>query len=736
MYLSAPWDDLPGYALPGGGSLLAALVLAAYVMNDKGKRGGSQPNQELNRAIERVVGGFVRGIGRYVGGRDLSGEPRSTATWWRSGALVDDDGTTLGDVAAVPPPRTAEPAAGVSVPLSKPSSPRRPPVLLVPFTAAWGVVSSMGRGLSAWARWPHAARSLVRLAPIPAVWGLWRHPEETQWALAGAGVGVLMVAISGPGGLGWWSPRTPTDDETMGPAVWAGVRQVLRLDEEERREKWLKLSPDLSAADGRIVLRLPLAWMGGKEAMNALEHIIATRIPGEWVAHWERSGASQHVQWMRKPKPVEKPRLPEYVEWKSTGNRYEVFVGQAIEGDSIVDAVIRTETATPHWGVAGDTGSGKSTVLYIPIVHARQHGELVDILDTKQNSLIEAEGASGVRIHKTVRSCVAAFGEFMVSMMAAESAQGKYADPEARAQLVPRLLVIDELPTLIKLAYTWWRHGLKGKGAPPFLDWFSMILLQGRSSRHRIVVGTQQFANTFFGGTMERAQIGTKIIVGMQDRVSWGVAFGQSTPVIQFDTKVKGRGAFSDKRQTPDGEHLYVRELQPSYITPRVAGLLAQCAPAPGWFDSGAMAPWISEEVLKEADLTTAVRSFLPGGKYGPDPLPGVTPAAARVIGGGSPSSAAVTAPGVTAGVTGGVTAVARAAAVAEEEALPDTYSLAQACDAGILPWKHGTARQYKKRSEERGIGFPEGVTDGRTAYYTEAELKDWLTRWEGREAK
>uniref|UniRef100_UPI002E76BFB6 hypothetical protein n=1 Tax=Streptomyces sp. GSL17-113 TaxID=3115365 RepID=UPI002E76BFB6 len=94
-----------------------------------------------------------------------------------------------------------------------------------------------------------------------------------------------------------------------------------------------------------------------------------------------------------------------------------------------------------------------------------------------------------VRIHKTTRECIAAFGEFLASMMAAEAAQEKGADPHMRSQLVPRTLVVDELPTLIKLAYSWWRYGLKQKGTPPFLDWLGIILLQGRSSNHRIVVG-------------------------------------------------------------------------------------------------------------------------------------------------------------------------------------------------------------------------------------------------------
>ncbi|MFF5924166.1 hypothetical protein ACFY8C_38450 [Streptomyces flavochromogenes] len=725
---AALWDgvDLPNYALPGGGTLLAALALIAYAMQGKSKA-GSRANEELNAGIERVVGGLFRGIGRYVAGRDLTGEPRSTATWWRSGILVDDGGASVDDVAAIPAPRTH------ADPLEKPAAGSRPAVrraVLLPFR----VVASMGRALAEWSRWPRAARSLCRLAPLLAAWGLWRHPEPTQAALIGAAVVVLLVALTGPGGLSWWVPRTPTDDETLGPAVWAGARQVLRLDEKTPRGKWLRIDPDLSVEGARIVLRLPLEWMGGKEAMNALQHVVDTRVPGEWVSQWKRSGASQYVQWTRKPKPAEKPVLPDYVEWKSTGSRYEVFVGQAVEGDRIVDVMVHTQSATPHWGVGGDTGSGKSTVLYIPIVHGRQHGELIDILDTKQNSLIEAEGASGVRVHKTVRSCVAAFAEFMVSMMAAEAAMGKTAAPGARAQLIPRTLVIDELPTFIKLAYTWWRYGLKGKGVPPFLEWFSIILLQGRSSDHRIVVGTQQFANNFFGGTMERNQIGTKIVVGLQDRISWGVAFGQSTPVIQYDVTVKGRGAFADKRQAPDGDHLYVREFQPAYITPRVPQILAECLPAPAWFDAGERAPWITEDVLKEADLVAAVGAFLPGGAVGP-PVPSVvTPGAGVGATSHPPSSAPVTGTAMTGSVTGSVTGVgsaSRGSGTDEDAALPTTYSLAEACAAGMVPWKYATARQYKRRSEEKGITFPEGVTDGRTTYYSEEELKDWVARWQ-----
>ncbi|MEU4755543.1 hypothetical protein AB0F93_31795, partial [Micromonospora tulbaghiae] len=83
---AAPWDhlsDLPGYALPSGGGLLLALVLVAYVMNDRGGAGGrgSGPNKELNEAIDRGARTLARTVGRYVAGRDLRGEPRTTWPW-------------------------------------------------------------------------------------------------------------------------------------------------------------------------------------------------------------------------------------------------------------------------------------------------------------------------------------------------------------------------------------------------------------------------------------------------------------------------------------------------------------------------------------------------------------------------------------------------------------------------------------------------------------------------------
>lgn len=63
---------------------------------------------------------------------------------------------------------------------------------------------------------------------------------------------------------------------------------------------------------------------------------------------------------------------------------------------------------------------------------------------------------------------------------------------------------------------------------------------------------------------------------------------------------------------------------------------------------------------------------------------------------------------------------------------VPVRYSLEEAWEKGILPWKASTARTYlRKRSPERGIPVPEGELDGQTVRYTEDELTIWRAAWE-----
>ncbi len=599
------------------------------------------------------------------------------------------------------------------------------------------VLAAVGRTLGAWRRWPYAGRSAARVGVLALAAGLYVDAWRGWTVLALLGLLLVLVAavVTGPACLGWWRPRELTDAETYAPSLWVAVRQLLRVPEDQEREKWLTLTDSLEGDDARVTVRLPIEWLGTDEQQAALRGVMESRLPGEWeVVRWNLLGGNHWMQMRRKRKPKPKPQMPNSfgVPWQRSDDQYRIHVGKVRDGDEIVDVWVDVESATPHWGVAGGTGAGKSTVLYIPVVHGRQHGWLVDLLDPKQNSMKEANDHSGIRTHVTMSSCAAALAEFLISMIAAETAK-RNGLPPGTQKPIPRLLVIDELPSLIMLLSIWWQYGLKKTGKPPFLSWFIMALLQGRSADHRLVVGTQQFAREFFGGTMGRDQLGTRIVIGEQEPSSWVVAFGQGAPVIDYDTSVKGRGAYASKGSNfSDTDR--VREFQPPYITPEVDRLLSACAEAPAWFDEGEMAPWITPEVLARMMEEAACEDFLPGGKHGPVTL--VTGAAHT---GGAPSSEAVTrlseAPSVTGSVTGPrVPAQARQEAPAAPdtaEELPDVYTLPQACKLGILPYKESSIRTIKKRSKMKGADFPEGMEVAGVTYYTEAELTDWLNRWQ-----
>ncbi|MFE4687256.1 type IV secretory system conjugative DNA transfer family protein [Streptomyces sp. NPDC056721] len=665
-------------------------------------------------ALTEGLAVVISGLWRFAAGQPLWGEPRSDATFLHRGVLLDRRPLKSAGTLAQGADATSATSA-------------------VEQTEAGAKAPGGAARVDVWHQWPGAARSVVRLGAAAAGFGLWRAPMGTLAALAVA-VPLSVVLMKAMGNKG----ADRTDAQTYGPGLWAALIQVLRLSGEDQERGdcyWMGLSDDLASDGARIVIRLPLQWLGHEKERAALALAVATRVPGEWQGAYFQRGRRHYAEFTPKPAPKPRPQLAPSVPWRSTGNPFKVYVGQAIEGERVVDVVVSTESDTPHWGVAGDTGSGKSTVLYIPVVHGRLNGWVVDILDNKENSMIEAEGHSGVRVHKTTRACMGAIAEFMTSMIAAEKANGLDGDPRLRQMLVPRLLVIDELPTLIRFAYTWWKFGIRQKGTPPFIDWFTIILMMGRSSGHRVVVGAQQFDNALFGGTIGRKQIGTKITIGKQDMVSWGVAFGQNAPRFGYDTDTKGRGAYADKKTDPDGgDFAWVREFQAAYITPHVKELLAEAPEAPQWFDRGEMAPWITPEALMQAQEEAAADNFLPGGDFAPLSRPVVPVRRNRGQQGGLSWSGTGTALlGTVSGTAAGTVeqAVALASERAEDEALPETYSIAEACKRGILPWSYDTARKYLlQRSKAKGVPVPDGVTDGKVTYYTEPELQSWLKAW------
>ncbi|MEU5061293.1 MULTISPECIES: hypothetical protein [unclassified Streptomyces] len=64
-----------------------------------------------------------------------------------------------------------------------------------------------------------------------------------------------------------------SDAQIYGPGLWAALIQVLRLsgEDQQRGERyWLGLSDDLRGDEARIVVRLPLQWLGHEKERAVL----------------------------------------------------------------------------------------------------------------------------------------------------------------------------------------------------------------------------------------------------------------------------------------------------------------------------------------------------------------------------------------------------------------------------------------------------------------------------------
>jgi hypothetical protein len=735
----------------------------------------------IGRGLYRVL---LAPVGRFLTGRETWGAARSNATWFRSGHYPEaitshaagslapgaDQAAGMASEALYGPEpydwgplkaRAAQWAEGASERLWS----RRggmPPAwaswcaekagalgwgLAVAGRHSVAVLGSMGGALSHFGRWPYAARAVARwwvLAVVLAVVSETVVGTYAALAVAAGAVAAVVAGATGPAGWARWAPRPVSDYEAFAPGLFEGVAPILGLSTTGNPEKeqapdqlgdWMLFPDRLADPDAKITITLPMGWQASTTQTAALEHAIATRVPGAWVPSYQLYGDTHWVSFSHKPKPVRPEPLPEYVRWVPTGDPLRTYYGETADGP----AYVLTGSATPHVGIAGETGTGKSTVAYIPLVAARLAGWLVTVIDPKQNSLVEAQGKSGVRYATEVYDCVMALAEFFVSMMAAEKYNSRLMRGKKHDHMpIPRLLIIDEMPSFKDYIAAWWKYIKKERGFPPVLVWFSLILMQGRSSDHRVFLGTHQFALEVFGSTMARDQVGTKMVAGETSIPSWAVAYGQGTPRLNYDSSIIGRGAISTKRRKAkkmlaDGTPEQVEEIQFAHIPSDEINAYLDSAPqAPAWFDAGEMAPWITPEDIARADSAGAVAAFLPGGEYVTDLTPDAD-AADSVT--GTPVPGQRRGQGVSiskeehdqdhadgsAGTPADLDALA--ALVAQEKPEEVRYSLTQACTLGIIESKPGAARQKKSDWLAKGKPFPEGEVIKGVSYYTVEEL-------------
>ncbi|MGW6484576.1 hypothetical protein ACWGDS_43320 [Streptomyces sp. NPDC055059] len=510
--------------IPGGNlSILGVLVILGVFAKGTGKKNQvfsttadwNRANRGFLRVAASIVVDFFKALAslarglwavlRFYGGRELRGEPRSNATFFRAGTLttpVMAPAVSMESVALAPPKvslvkpvrrqpspwaqhaatwlrtyrgrgataldRTVRAALWTARVVGKVWRALRAiwRVLTVAYAFVAPIVTTLARALRVWHCWPYAARGLARLALTAALLGL-AVPAWRTWTIVGlvlAAAGAIVLAHR-------FRPKPPGDDAVYGPRIWAILCGDLNLPEDEPRENWMLLPESLAAPDARIVIRLPWTWRGSDLDRDNLTALINSRLPGEWVARVSLTGETFTAVYTHKPPPkppAAEPTPPDRVgffdeeiqEAIANCKKGEVVVGKDAFGQVIIKELGDGET--PHWALSVGTGGGKSAFCQMVIAQLIAQGYYILAADVKRVSVTNYIGVVGCYIYndpmnpQDMRNGIDWFKEEI-------SARSAVSEADPAAEFPGILCLIEEANEFADISREWWDDNRKTK---------------------------------------------------------------------------------------------------------------------------------------------------------------------------------------------------------------------------------------------------------------------------------
>ncbi|MFJ2774904.1 hypothetical protein [Streptomyces sp. NPDC087300] len=578
--------------VPGGLLTLICAGIAIHLMAGGKKATSSTDWKNADQAVLGVAKGLWGGLRslaktlwailRFLGGYELRGEPRSTATFVRSGIPTDRPdkapASAMGSVAALDPrvslikPRRRQPSRWA----------RRLGTWLTGYrgrgaraldrtitaalwaaritgkvwrglTAVWAVlagvygvvapiVTTIARALRAWHCWPYAARGLARITLIATVVGLavpaWR--TLTTAALAVVLAAVVLLAHR-------HRPKPPGDDQVYGPRLWVILREDLRLPEDEPRENWLHLPAALTDPAARIVLRLP-AYVRGSEIERAqITDLINSRLPGEWVARFSFTGEHPKVVYTHKPPPKPKapdPEPPGAVDLfgqriqnaiDAAQEKPETYVFGVDEHDEIVEIPLVGEQA--HIAVSVGTGGGKSALLQMLATQVvRRRGTILGV-DPKMVSLKPLKGIDGIYLYDDPGQG----GDMRRALeWAAAVVEARFYEylTGVRKEFPPLFVYMEESNELTGILKAVWMR-IKDSSDPnqdPIWETVASILRKGRQVNVHVVAVFQDLKDTDFSGVSLGLLFPVKIM-GAYVKKQWDRIVGSNVAMPASERK-------------------------------------------------------------------------------------------------------------------------------------------------------------------------------------------------------
>lgn len=575
---------------------------------------------------------------------------------------------------------------------------------------------------SRWHKMPGWKRAAWRIAAPPVAVatpiGYATHPLLTTTAIALAGA--CVCALGGRKVYRWVANRRHR--KAIVQPLLKSLAAPLGLPLNASADKWLIVPRNPSKVGQITRIWLPDTWLG-----EDVQQLMVTRLVTRWLdvpveaVRWHLSSAPRFVEFTPTPQP------PDAVKWKPSADPYSMHVGKDASGQ---DLYLETLTDNPHGAIVGGSGSGKTTALTLPLLHARQHGALVTVIDLKRMSYREPSKeapygiagdpdspsgtVSGIRIATTLRDAVKALAEFLASATAVALMQERGEDT---SHIPARVLLCDEFGSFAGGAKAWWKGPGKQKGPFVIPLWMRVSLMQGRALDHRLMVGAHQMSLDLFGSSDARDLFSGRLLIGECSAEKWITTFGRMKKPA-WEAKVKGRGVYGALGATPS-------IVQVAYVAQHEANTELRSLPAaPAWFDAGQSAPWINEEFVREVEESYSAGRWVPGWEYlweeeedtdsDSHAVTVTRPSRGRTV--PVQAETAVSERDVTGSVTATVTDSERKLSLVKTE--ETRYSLAAAVRDGIVPMTAEALRQAKRRDP----AFPAGDDKG----WTSAELREW----------
>lgn len=286
------------------------------------------------------------------------------------------------------------------------------------------------------------------------------------------------------------------------------------------------------------------------EQQDLVESIVAAKLPlGEVTPAWDQRGWRVRAVWRVRLRPPARAGLKELRAAFATLPEHQFYVGPTASGQLVLDL----DDDSPHIGLSGSSGSGKTVLAQNIGVQNLARGGGVTILDRK-GSHKWARGLPGV----TYCLDVADMHDRLIELAAMADRRNReaFTQPDGWDPGPRQLVIFEELNATIGMLRDYWSerrpllvaeakaNGGSGEEVPktsPAVRAAKEILYMGRSAKVNMVALAQLLTTLAIGGPEARENLGIRGLA-RYTRNAWKMLVGEAK--MPRPSRTRGRWVF------------------------------------------------------------------------------------------------------------------------------------------------------------------------------------------------